>query len=44
MDSRSLRSLPRFAEFQSRALARFGYSLSVVSFHALHVVQSVLQD
>ena len=29
--------------FSSCALARFGYSLGVVFFHALHVVQSVLQ-
>ena len=41
--SRSLRSRPHFAEFQSCALARFGYGLGVVFFHALHVVQSVLQ-
>src|SRR5580692_10928959 len=40
---RRLRSLPHFAEFLSRALARLGCSHDVVYFYSLHVVQSVLQ-
>jgi hypothetical protein len=38
-----LRSLPYFGILRARTLARFGYSLGVVFFYALHVVQSVLQ-
>ena len=41
--SRSLRSLPHFEKLLSCALGRFGYSLGVVIFHSLRVVQFVFQ-